>query len=50
MNVPISTADRERIDNMVAAYKHQLEHLYELAHLAGQIAQSETDRAKLKAA
>ena len=49
LQVPAPEADRERIDQMVMAYRHQLERLYEMAFIAGAIAQVEDDRAKLRA-
>ena len=49
MQVPLTEADRERIDAMVAQYRHSIERLYEMAYLQGQIAQAEEERAKLRA-
>ena len=45
----IPPLDQERIDAMVAAYRHSLESLYRVAYLQGQIEQAEDDRRKLKA-
>ena len=33
----IPQKDQERIDAMVASYRHSLEHLYRVAYLQGQI-------------
>ena len=41
--------DQERINALVAAYRHSLENLYRVAYLQGQIEQVEDDRRKLKA-
>lgn len=34
---PIPEADRDRIESMVAQYRHQIENLYRMAYLQGQI-------------
>ena len=48
LQVPLCDADRERIDAMVAQYRHSIERLYEVAYLQGAIDQAEADRAKLR--
>ena len=48
LQVPAPAADRERIDSMVAQFRNQIENLYSVAYLQGQIDQCEADRAKLR--
>ena len=49
LQVPISDEDRDRIEQMCAQYRSQIENLYNVAYLQGSIAQVEEDRARLKA-
>ena len=48
IEVPIKADDRERIDAMCAQYRNQIENLYNIAYLQGQIDQAEADRDKLR--
>ena len=48
-DLPIPQADQERIDGMVATYRHQLENLYRMAYMQGQIDADSDTLAKLKA-
>ena len=41
--------DQERINAMVASYRHSIENLYRVAYLQGQIDQSVDDLRKLRA-
>ncbi len=45
----IPQVDQERIDAMVAQYRHALENLYRLAHIQGAMTQVEQDVAALRA-
>ena len=49
MQVPLCNADRDRINAMVDQYRHQIERLYEVAYLQGQIDQQIEERDKLQA-
>lgn len=48
--IVIMPQDQERIDAMVAQYRHSLENLYRIAYLQGQIDQNVADLRKLKEA
>jgi hypothetical protein len=47
-DVLISAADQERIDAMVAQYRHSIEHLYRIAYLQGQIDEGNDALRKMK--
>ena len=49
-DLQIPEVDRERIEDMVRQYRHQIENLYRMAFLQGSIEQVKEDAAKLKAA
>lgn len=46
---PIPEVDRQRIETMVAQYRHSIENLYRLAHTQGAIDEAKEALAKLKA-
>lgn len=46
---PIPQRDQERIDSMVAQYRSQIENLYRIAHIQGQIDADNDTVKKLKA-
>ena len=46
--VPMPADDRDRINAMVDQYRHQIERLYEVAYLQGQIDQQIEERDKLR--
>ena len=48
LQVPAPQADRERIDAMVAQFRNQIENLYSVAYLQGQIDQCQADPDKLR--
>ena len=48
IQVPISAEDRDRIEQMVAQFRHQIENLYNIAYLQGQLDQGEADLVKMK--
>ena len=47
--VPMPADDRDRINAMVDQYRHQIERLYEVAYLQGQVDQQIEERDKLQA-
>ena len=49
LQVPAPASDRERIEAMVAQFRHQIERLYEVAYLQGQVDQQIEERDKLQA-
>ena len=48
-NPQIPQVDRERIESMVAQYRHQIENLYRMAYLQGQIESETAARDALRA-
>ena len=47
-NPNIPARDQERIDAMVASYRHQLENLYRMAYIQGQIDEATEARDRLR--
>lgn len=50
IQVPLSAADRERIEQMVAQFRNQIENLYNIGYLQGQIDQANETREQLEGA
>ena len=48
LQVPAPQADRERIDAIVAQFRNQIENLYSVAYIQGQIDQANETRKMLK--